>query len=76
MATVINDPVFGKITYQHRWYKTEDIVLFGKRWNITIAAQAYTGQSILQIQRDCYKGYPASEELRKDCPGTDKLYQY
>lgn len=57
MATVINDPVFGKITYQHRWYKTEDIVLFGKHWNITIAAQAYTGQSILQIQRDCYKGF-------------------
>ena len=39
MATVINDPVFGKMTYQYRWYKTEDIVLFGKHWDITIAAQ-------------------------------------
>ena len=57
MATVINDPVFGKMTYQYRWYKTEDIVLFGKHWDITIAAQAYTGQSILQIQRENYKWY-------------------
>ena len=57
MATVINDPVFGKMTYQHRWYKTDDIVLFGKHWDITIAAQAYTGQSILQIQRENYKWY-------------------
>ena len=76
MATVINDPVFGKMTYQYRWYKTEDIVLFGKHWDITIAAQAYTGQSILQIQRENYKGYPTSDEVQKDNKSIDPVYQH
>lgn len=49
-----NDIVFGDMKYKHRWYKNEQITLFGKKWDIVIAAKAYSGKSITDEQRNSY----------------------
>lgn len=42
MEKVCVDDVFGKMTYNHRWYKIEEMEFFGKKWPVTIAAKAYS----------------------------------
>lgn len=37
-----NDAVFGEMTYRHRWYKEQEISIFGQTWNITVVAKAYS----------------------------------
>lgn len=49
-----NDTVFGEMFYKHRWYKKQYINIFGKEWEITIAAKAYSGKAINEEQQKSY----------------------
>lgn len=53
----IVDFVFGEMEYDHSWVKKENVSLFGKNYDIRIVAEAYTGQDILDIQREAYERY-------------------
>lgn len=64
MDATINDAVFGEMKYKHRWYKDAQIALFGKAWNVTVVAKAYSGKAITDTQRNSYQWYNAhSEEI-------------
>lgn len=54
---IINDNVFGEMRYEYSWEKDEKLTAFGSEKTIKIVAEAYTGQGILDIQRDNYKKY-------------------
>lgn len=53
----IEDSVFGVMDYKHAWKKEEMLSLWGERYPIQIIAQAYSGEKILDIQREQYKKY-------------------
>ena len=67
MEKVCTDSVFGIMTYRHQWYKNETMVLFGKKYDVKVAAQAYSGKDITDEER---KGYQYIKEhwttLQKD----------
>lgn len=54
MVINIEDSAFGKMEYKHRWYKKEKFSFWGKSWNITVAAKAYSGKAITEQQRNSY----------------------
>lgn len=53
----IIDLTFGEMEYDHSWVKEENVLLFGKSYDIRIVAEAYTGQDILEIQQKSYERY-------------------
>lgn len=53
----IIDSAFGEMEYDHSWVKKESVTLFGKNYEIRIVAEAYTGQEILDVQRQSYERY-------------------
>ena len=66
-----NDTVFGEMTYKHRWYKEQEISIFGKIWNTTVVAKAYSGKTITNKQQDSYTKFIENEgkytETIPDC---------
>lgn len=54
MEMTCNDPVFGEMIYKHRWYKKKKFSMYGKEWDIVIAAKAYSGKAITEEQRQSY----------------------
>lgn len=52
--TRCNDAVFGEMSYKHRWYKKQEIEMFGEAWEITVVAKAYTGRPITEEQQKSY----------------------
>lgn len=56
-----NDHVFGDMIYKHRWQKTETINIFGKNFDIAIAAKAYSKKPITKEQQDSYKNFKKNE---------------
>lgn len=54
---MINDAVFGEMTYKHRWSKKESFSFFGKNWDITVAAKAFSGKPISDEQRVSYQWF-------------------
>jgi len=56
MSNVI-DSTFGEMEYKHGWVKEQRMMLWGTVRDIKIKATAYTGQKILQAQRDSYKSF-------------------
>lgn len=56
-----NDTVFGEMTYKHRWYKEQEISIFGKIWNTTVVAKAYSGKTITNKQQDSYTKFIENE---------------
>lgn len=57
-----NDIAFGEMCYKHRWYKKQYINIFGKEWEITIAAKAYSGKAITEDQRRSYLLFMENEK--------------
>lgn len=55
------DIAFGEMTYKHRWYKEQEINIFGRTWNITVAAKAYSGKTITNEQQDSYVNFIKNE---------------
>ena len=75
MNTICVDPVFGEMTYKHKWYKVQSEFIFGKKCTITIAAKAYSGKSITDQQRVAYQQYvERKDEYLKIA--EDQLIQY
>ena len=56
-----NDAAFGEMAYKHRWYKEQEISIFGQAWNITVAAKAYSGKAITNEQQDSYVKFMEDE---------------
>lgn len=74
MNTIV-DNVFGEMIYDHSWERKETLDFFGKELNIKIVAEAYSGQDILEIQKESYKRYLADlSEYTNRIP--DILYEY
>lgn len=75
MSDIVKDRIFGEMCYKHAWIKMQEVMLFGKRWQIKIMAAAYTGERICEEQRlgYCYFGENLSE-ISGQC--TDILLQY
>ena len=61
METLCNDAVFGVMQYKHRWIKRQTISVFGKEWEVTVAAKAYSGKPITKEQQDAYKRFSEKE---------------
>lgn len=61
METSCNDAVFGVMQYKHRWIKKQTISVFGKTWEVTVAAKAYSGKPITKEQQDAYKRFSENE---------------
>lgn len=57
-----NDTTFGEMRYKHRWYKKQNVTLFGKEWEITIAAKAYSGKAITEAQQKSYLLFMENEK--------------
>lgn len=57
-----NDTVFGEMCYKHRWYKKQYIYIFGIKWEITIAAKAYSGRAITEDQQRSYLLFMENEK--------------
>ena len=55
------DPIFGEMTYKHIWQKTETINMFGKKFDVTISASAYSEKPITKEQQDSYKNFKENE---------------
>lgn len=75
MEVTCNDPVFGKMSYKHRWIKQQTLLLFGKEWNITVAAKAYSGKAITEEQRKSYLSF-MNEQKKMMQTVTEELYKY
>lgn len=54
MDVTVMDPVFGEMTYRHRWFKNEHITLWGKEFPVVIVAKAFSGKPISDEQRESY----------------------
>ena len=50
----INDSVFGNMVYDAGWEKGETLTIWGEEIYVRIVAKAYTGQDILDSQREGY----------------------
>lgn len=61
METSCNDAVFGIMQYKHRWIKRQTISAFGKEWEVTVAAKAYSGKPITKEQQDAYTRFTENE---------------
>lgn len=61
METSCNDAVFGVMQYKHRWIKRQTISAFGKEWEVTVAAKAYSGKPITKEQQDAYTRFTENE---------------
>jgi len=57
MALTVNDKIFGVMQYDAGWEKADTLAVFGKTFPVRVVAAAYTGESILDIQRDAYAKY-------------------
>lgn len=66
METLCNDPVFGVMEYKHRWIKKQMISAFGKKWEVTIAAKAYSGKPITGEQQRAYEKFFENENAEID----------
>ena len=64
--TKCNDAVFGEMSYKHRWYKKENIELFGISWEMTIVAKAYKGKAITEEQQKSYSLFIEKEKKYVD----------
>jgi len=57
MELTCKDDVFGEMTYKHRWYKQQMFSMFGKEWNVTVVAKAYSGKPITEEQQKSYSDF-------------------
>lgn len=65
----VNDIVFGKMIFDYSWERKDVLRMFDKEMPIKIVASAYTGEGIVDAQREAYKHYMAREdEYRKTIP--------
>lgn len=65
----INDPIFGEMSYKHRWFKEEQLELWGKAYTVKIVAKAYKEKPITNEQQESYKRFKSnfaviSEEIK------------
>ena len=58
----IDDPVFGHMEYRHRWFKTDEYEMFGKKWTLTVAAKAYSGKPITDAERASYQKFQENQQ--------------
>lgn len=75
MEATCNDAVFGEMSYKHRWYKQQKIYMFGKEWDITVAAKAYSGKPITEDEQNAYKNFKENEAKMVTIIG-EQLKQY
>ena len=62
MNSTCVDAVFGEMTYKHRWFKEQTMIIFAKEWTIIVAANAYSGKPITEAEQNSYKLYMENEE--------------
>lgn len=62
MEKTCNDEFFGEMIYKHRWIKKQNILLFGKEWDVTIAAKAYLAKPITEDEQRAYIYYLKHEK--------------
>lgn len=62
MNNYVDDPVFGHMEYHHRWYKTDEYEIFGKKWRLSVVAKAYLGKSITEAEKDSYKKFQENKQ--------------
>ena len=62
MNNYIDDPVFGHMEYRHRWFKTDEYEMFGKKWTLTVAAKAYSGKPITDAERASYQKFQENQQ--------------
>lgn len=75
MESNYKDAIFGEMTYKHRWYKQQKLMMFGKEWNVTVAAKAYSGKPITEEQQKSYSNFYNNESAMVNTIG-EKLKEY
>jgi hypothetical protein len=63
------------MTYKHRWFKKETVDLFGKKWDLTIAAKSYSGKPITDEQRNSYTDF-LTKAKEYDTQTAELIMQY
>lgn len=54
----VNDPIFGRMEYDHSWSKKQAVNWWGEQEVLVeITAQAYNGDDITDLQRESYVEY-------------------
>ena len=48
--------------YHHRWYKTDEYEMFGKRWQISVVAKAYSGKPITEAERTSCRKFQENKQ--------------
>lgn len=66
-----NDSVFGEMSYKHRWYKKQQIDVFGKIWDINIVAKAYLSKAITKEQQESYSQFIKNEKKYVETVGEE-----
>lgn len=75
MEKTCKDSAFGHMSYNRRWYKQQQISMFGKKWTITVVARAYSGRSITFEQQNAYLYFMDHEKEMIEIIGDQlKLY--
>lgn len=54
MDDTVVDTVFDKMTYKHRWFKSEILNIFGEKFSVNIVAKAFSGKPTTDEQRESY----------------------
>lgn len=71
----IIDSVFGKMCYEHRWTKEENIYVFGKTQTIKICAKSFNEKPITDSQRASYLKIKKNlDDILNEC--AEKIYDY
>ena len=74
MDEKVTDSVFGEMTYKHSWSRMQMVDWWGT-CNVKITAHAYTGQEIIEKQRNAYLDYQKNiKRLLVDA--TSRLIEY
>lgn len=75
MDATCKDTAFGEMSYKHRWFKKQTIVMFGEEWNITVEAKAYSGKTITEEQQKAYLNFMEKEKQMAEIVG-EQLKSY
>lgn len=60
---MIENKVFGKLTYDFQWEKQENVTFWGKEFSVTIIVEALPDETITKIQESNYESIKENDEI-------------
>lgn len=60
---MIENKVFGKLTYDFQWEKQENVTFWGKEFSVTIIVEALPDETITKLQESNYESIKENDEI-------------